>query len=378
MNVHDKTIIGQTDTPSAAAKFRYPVVDVDIHPRWNSHKDLYPYLERRWQTFLEEYGTRYRHGVEKGTPYPGSQPEASRRDAWPEDGGRAGSDLALMQRQHLDPDNVELGVLTPMGPSGFLNPGLAAAYCRAVNDWQVETWTSKEPRLKASIVVPYDDAPAAVEEIERRAGDPNFVQVLLLARTAEPLGQKRYWPIYEAAVRHDLTVGIHSFGQGAYPYTANGWPSYYIEEMHAQSATAQAVVASLIFEGVFENNPGLRVLMTEAGVAWMTSFMWRLDKHWMRLKSETPHLKRLPSEYIRQQVWVSTQPIEEPDRREQLLETIDWMGWDRVCFASDYPHWDFDDPMHVMPLNKLSDEQRRLFLTDNAHRIFGTGGQVKQ
>ncbi|MFC7397475.1 amidohydrolase family protein [Chelatococcus sp. GCM10030263] len=106
--------------------------------------------------------------------------------------------------------------------------------------------------------------------------------------------------------------------------------------------------------------------------------MWRLDKHWIRLKSETPHLKRLPSDYIRQQVWVSTQPIEEPDRREQLLETIDWMGWDRVCFASDYPHWDFDDPMHVMPLNKLSDEQRRLFLTDNAHRVFGTGGQVKQ
>src|SRR3712207_6327576 len=144
MNVHANSIAGKARGARPAARFPYPVADVDIHPRWNSHKDLYPYLETRWHRFLETFGTRYRHGVEKGTPYPGSQPEASRRDAWPKGGGRAGSDLPLMREQHLDPDNVELGILTPMGPSGFLHPELAAAYCSAVNDWQVETWTSRE------------------------------------------------------------------------------------------------------------------------------------------------------------------------------------------------------------------------------------------
>lgn len=370
MNQH-ATLTRPEDATPTSARSPYKVADVDIHPRWNSHKDMYPWLEARWRSFLEEYGTRYRHGVEKGTPYPGSQPEASRRDAWPEGGGRAGSDLDLMQRQHLDPSNVALGVLTPMGPSAFLNPGLAAAYCTALNHWQVETWTSREKRLKASIVVPYDDAAASVAEIERWADHPDFVQVLLLARTAEPLGQQRYWPIYEAAVRLGLPVAVHSFGQGSWPYTANGWPSYYIEEMHAQAATAQSVLSSLILEGVFENNPGLKVLITEAGVAWLASFMWRHDKHWSRLRSETPHLKRLPSEYIREQVWISSQPIEEPEPREHLLETIDWIGWDRVCFASDYPHWDYDDPMRAVPLGKLSDERRAQYLIGNARQFYG-------
>ena len=48
----------------------------------------------------------------------------------------------------------------------------SAAYCTALNHWQVETWTSREKRLKASIVVPYDDAAASVAEIERWADQP--------------------------------------------------------------------------------------------------------------------------------------------------------------------------------------------------------------
>jgi penicillin-binding protein 1A len=64
--------------------------------------------------------------------------------------------------------------------------------------------------------VPYEDAEASVREIELRADDPDFAQVLLLSRTNEPLGQKRYWPIYEAAARANLAVGIHAFGNGGY------------------------------------------------------------------------------------------------------------------------------------------------------------------
>lgn len=355
---------------STTGRFRYPLADVDIHPRWNSHVDLYPYMEKRWQTFLETYGAKVRHGVEKGSPYPASQPEGSRRDAWPEGGGRAASELGLMQRQHLDANHVEIGVLTPLGPGGFMNPGLAEAYCHALNQWQVDYWTSNEPRLKASIMIPYDYADLSVKEIELRAPDLSFVQVFMMCRTAEPLGQRRYWPIYEAAARNDIAVGVHTFGQGSFPYTANGWPSHYIEEMQAQSATCQAAISSLVMEGVFEEFPNLRVLLTEAGIAWLPSLMWRMDKHWERLRSETPHLKRPPSEYIREHIWLSTQPIEEPEPRDYLFDTIEWMGWDRICFSSDYPHWDSDDPMFAMPLNKMTEEQRSNFLIENARRAY--------
>jgi predicted TIM-barrel fold metal-dependent hydrolase len=62
--------------------------------------------------------------------------------------------------------------------------------------------------------------------------------------------------------------------------------------------------------------------------------------------------------------------MEEPEPREHLLDTIGWIGWDRLLFATDYPHWDFDDPVYALPL-KITEEQRRGFFHDNAARLYG-------
>src|SRR5205823_3525384 len=126
---------------------------------------------------------------------------------------------------------------------GIRNHDLAAAICSAINDWQIEKWTSKDKRLKGSIVVANEDGAAAAAEIRTRAGDKNFVQVLLLSRNVEPLGQRRYWPIYEAAEEAGLPVGVHAFGFGGNPITASGWPSYYIEEMVGHSQCQQTALA---------------------------------------------------------------------------------------------------------------------------------------
>ena len=91
---------------------------------------------------------------------------------------------------------------------------------------------------------------------------------------------------------------------------------------------------------------------------------------WKSLRAETPHLKQLPSEYLKQHVWWTTQPMEEPDPRTHLLDTFKWMGWDRLLFATDYPHWDFDDPSLALPL-PIPEAERRAFFHDNAHTLYG-------
>ena len=93
---------------------------------------------------------------------------------------------------------------------------------------------------------------------------------------------------------------------------------------------------------------------------------------WTKLKRELPHLKRAPSEYIRSNVWFTTQPIEEPEPRAQLAEAMEWIGWDRVLFATDYPHWDFDDPAHALPL-KLTEAQKRAVFLENAKAVYRQG-----
>lgn len=219
------------------------------------------------------------------------------------------------------------------------------------------------------MLIPYEDSVASVAEIERWAGNPNFAQILVLTRTGEPFGKRRYWPIFEAAARAGLPIGVHAFGHGGYPVTGGGWPSYYIEDMVGHAASQQSLLASMVVEGVFERVPDLRVVLIEAGFAWLPSLAWRLDKLCRTMRDETPHLKMLPSEYIRRNVWLTTQPMEEPEVREHLLDTIDWIGWDRLLFATDYPHWDFDDPAFALPL-RIGETQRRQLFLENARALY--------
>ena len=356
--------------PAVAQKTRLKFIDVDIHPK-SSIEDLRPYLSDRWWTHLQTYGTRQRQGFLKGFAYPKSQPQASRRDSWPPGGGLPGSDLKFMKQQFLDFYPIEYAIMNPLSPTGQgdQNEEFSAAMAFAANEFQIEGWYRKDQRLLASVVVPYEDAEASRIEIRRRAGDRRFAHVLVRSRTCELMGKRRYWPIYEAAVEAGLPIGVHVFGTSGRPASNTGWPSFYIEDMTEHASCCQAQVASLILEGVFERYPDLKIVMIEAGFGWMPSLGWRLDKNWTRLKDEVPHLKKAPSEYLREHFWVSTQPMEETKDPEHLLDTMGWVGWDRIMFSSDYPHWDFDDPFLALPPS-LDDERRAKIFSENARALY--------
>ncbi len=356
--------------PLSPARVKPKVIDCDIHPT-ATLSDLRPYLSNRWWDTLQTYGERRRHGFARSYPYPKVTPRACRRDAWPPGGGLPGSDLDFMRAQHLDPYGIEYGVMNPLSPTGQgeQNPEFSAAMAAANNEWQMAAMTGREPRLKSSIVVPYEDAEAARAEINRRAGNRDYVQVFMLSRTSEALGRRRYWPIYEAAVEHGLPVGIHVFGYSGWATTSTGWPSFYIEEMTEHATSSQALVTSMIMEGVFERYRELKVVLIESGFGWLPALGWRLDRNWKRLKDEVPHLRRAPSEYIREHFWVSTQPMEEAEDPDHLIEVMNWIGFDRILFASDYPHWDFDDPFVALPPS-LDEAKRRRIFSENAKGVY--------
>ena len=78
----------------------------------------------------------------------------------------------------------------------------------------------------------------------------------------------------------------------------------------------------MVFEGVFERFPKLQVVLIEGGFAWVPALCWRMDKHWERMREEVPHVKRPPSEYVREHVWFTTQPIEEPENPQHLADIM--------------------------------------------------------
>lgn len=348
------------------------IIDCDIHNvLWPGCLD--PYLSERWRKHHATFGPR----SYTGSDYPKGAPEAARADAWPPSGRLPGGDLGFMQEQHLDPMNVEFGILNCLGPaSGQLNAEYSAALATATNDWQIDEWFQKDSRLRGGVTVPTEFGPLAKAEVERRSHDEGFVQVLLACRTAEPLGRPKYWPMYEAAQAKGFPIGIH-FGGGTRgnPISATGWPSYYIEDHTGMAQAFQAHVASYVLEGVFERFPELKVVLIEGGFAWLPSLAWRLDQHWHRFRDEVPLLRKPPSEYIREHIWVTTQPIEEPRRPKDLLTVFEHMGGvDRIMFSTDYPHWDFDDPVGAFQI-RLSREQRDRIYTENARELYGLPGR---
>lgn len=357
--------------PAAPAQSRLAIADVDLHLGPAGLHELAPWLSSRWRDHIATFGANHRTGMLGGLPnYPKAQPAASRRDAWPPSGRPPGTDLDFTRSQHLDPFNVGFGCVNPPTPSNApQNPGLGNALARAYNEWQLECLVRPEPRLKASIVVNYEDPVASAAEIRHWAEHPGFGHVILYGRTAAPMGSPQYWPIYEAASEAGIPVAVHAFGFGGAPNTSAGWASFYIEDMLAHAQSIQAQLTSMITNGVFARFPSLRYVLIEGGFGWVPSLSWRLDKVWARLRQEIPEVTRPPSEYIRENVWFSTQPMEEPERREHVLDTMEWIGWDRILFASDYPHWDFDDPDQSMAL-KLTEEQRAGIMRGNAAALY--------
>jgi len=265
-------------------------------------------------------------------------------------GQRPGSSLDAMRTQALDRFGIGTAICNPLtGGQVAVSESMGAAICSAVNDWIVEHWLNEEPRLRASIVVPPQAPMLAVEEIERCAGDKRFVQIMMPAACEMMLGRSYYWPIYEAAVKYNLPIGLHAGSMYRHAPTSNGWPSHYLHDYVANSQMFEDQLLSLISNGVFNKFPSLKVVLIESGVSWLPGFIWRAIKTWRGVRAEVPWVNRSPADIIRENVRLTAQPFDAPDGAavERIVEQIDS---DQVLlFASDWPHWQFEGDAVVPP-----------------------------
>jgi len=279
----------------------------------------------------------------------------------------------VVREQLLDATGVAAAILcSPYSVDGLHHPDAAVAFASAVNDWQIAEWLDKEPRLRASIVVPIQIPELAAREIDRVGGHPGFVQVALPARTQHPLGSRIYRPVWDAIARNNLVAGIQFGGVPGNPPTPSGWPSYFMEEYVDMAGVFAAQVTNIVAEGVFDQWPSLRVLLIEAGWTWLPPHMWRFDKEWKNLRRLVPWVRRAPSEYIREHIRLTVQPLDGPeDDPRPLLQVIEQLGSEEmVLYASHFPRVHALDPEDAL-IRHLPEPLARKIRGDNARALYG-------
>jgi uncharacterized protein len=350
------------------------LIDCDIHHAHRSREDWVNYLREPYRSEVARMGLR---PMQPGYRY---EDGGGRWDLKPESGLPAGTDVDFTRRELLDRYDVRYGILTAYtGPvAGMPDPEYVYAICQAMNDFTADVWLSADPRFRMGIHVPATQDPhLAAREVERWADHPGVCCVCICASAERiPFGQRYYWPLYEAAARHGLPLHFHPSTTSCTAMmgtTPAGMGNTYLEVHTCLPQFYMAHLVSFMFEGVFERIPGLRIALVEGGFGWLPHLLWRMDKEYKALRQQSPLLKRLPSEYIRDHVRLATQPIEEPKKAghlvrliEMIHETVD--SDEVLMYASDFPHYDFDEPA-VIP-KALGETTLRKILHDNAAAFF--------
>ena len=309
------------------------VIDADLHNSVTKADALFPYLAPVWVEYIQQ-------SAFKGPA-----------DAFYPKGTPSVSDVEVLRQQALGED-VEVGILNCVyAVDSIHNPDSAMATARAVNDWQVAEWLEKEPRLRASVVVPSQNPTMAAAEVRRAAKEKRFVQVLVPARTRVPLGNRLFRPLLEAAVEHDLVVGIHFGGAPGNPPTPVGWHATYVEEYAVMSHVAEGQIASLVQEGAFAELPKLRVAVIEAGWTWVPSLM-----------------RRIGADVVRERVKLTLTPTHPPPRPGILAELVEEMGAEMLMWSSDHPHVHAEDPREI--LKELPAGAARKIASENARGLY--------
>ena len=133
----------------------------------------------------------------------------------------------------------------------------------------------------------------------------------------------------------------------------------------------QDIMGTLVFGGVFERFPELKVVCVEADAGWVPHYMYRMDHAYNRHRNWMApgiNLSREPSEYFAENIYVTFQ-----DDWTAFRQAND-MNWHRLMWANDFPHsdstWPWSQAMLAEHAANLTDEQRQAILCGNVAELY--------
>jgi hypothetical protein len=279
----------------------------------------------------------------------------------------------------LDRIGLEGSVLYPTIGLAFglmrdIDFSIAAA--AAYNNWIEGEYTAKDGRLYGVGLMQMEQPGAAIAEMRRcRAARTNIVAMLLPSVTAvkKSYGHASYWPIYEEAEKLGMPLAVH--GAPSQNLGLDHLDPFVKVHTLAHPLPIFVHLTDMMFSGVFDDFPKLKVAYLETGASWLPFMMDRLDIEWDSIQGAAirKKVKHKPSYYFTEtdNIWVSCEMGE-----RALKYVIDMAGPDRILYASDFPHEPTEEDLtgdvpEFLEREEFDDDVKAKILYRNAKRLYG-------
>jgi len=276
----------------------------------------------------------------------------------------------------MDADGIDAAFLYPslgLFSGAIQDPLLAAATCRAYNRWLADYCAPYPDRLFGVAMLPLQDIDLAIAEMRFARRDLGFKGGFIRPNPYNDrlIHDPVYEPFWSAAEDLDFAIGFH---EGA----SAGMPQVGIDRFATRGArhiithTMEMMLAalSMIWGGVCERHPKLRVGFLESGGGWIAPWLDRMDRHFDDQGFNDSGLKTRPSEIFQKSCWISFEPVE-----KSLRVLADYIGPHKIMWATDYPHPDGFFPgapdMVRKQLETLSPQTRHQVMAGGAMGFYG-------
>lgn len=255
--------------------------------------------------------------------------------------GRPGGFDPHARIKDLDLDGIDAAFLYPsvgLFSGAVSDPQLAAAMCRAYNRWLADYCAPYPDRLFGIAMLPMQSIDLAIEEMR-------FARTQLGMRggflrpnpyNGRMAGHPDYDPFWAEAQALDFSIGFHEGG-------ASGMPTVGVDRFDSRGAKhivshtmeMMLVAMSVIWGGVCERFPGIRIGFLESGGGWIAGWLDRMDRHFDDKGFNDSGLQTRPTELFQRNCWISFEPVE-----KSLDVLAEYLGPHKILWATDYPHPD--------------------------------------
>lgn len=244
--------------------------------------------------------------------------------------------------QDMDREGVDLAMLYPtvgLRYTGIKSSEVAAAVCRAYNNWLADYCKASPYRLIGIGAIPFQEPELAVKEMRYVVNELGFKGVFTRPNPlrSRNLDHPDYDMIWQTAQDLDCPIGIHEGGfmPGIAAVGFDRFDNLAYRHMASHPMEQQLACMVLIMGGVLERFPQLKIIFLESGGGWLPYWLERMEEHHKRMGWMIPQCKLRPTEYFRRQCLIQI-----PSDESTTPMLVDLIGEDSICWGTDYPHFD--------------------------------------